>query len=271
MRVVEVDSPDDPRLADYVGLTDVALRRRLEPEHGLFLAEGEKVVRRAVAAGYAVRSVLLGRKWLPGLTDLLEATGATAYVADDALLERLTGFAVHRGALASVQRKPLPRVEDLLRTARRVAVCEDVVSTTNLGAVFRGAAALGMDAVLLTPRCADPLYRRAVKVGMGAVFSVPHARFEAWPDGIDLLRDAGLPVLALTPAEGSVALDAVPPHVRERCALLLGTEGEGLSAEAIARADLAVRIPMAPGVDSLNVAAAAAVAFYALGERGGRA
>ena len=265
--VVEVSAADDPRLRDYVGLTDVALRRRLEPSGGLFLAEGEKVIRRAVAAGYPVRSVLLARKWLPGLADVLEATGATAYVAADARLEELTGFAVHRGALASMHRRPLPAAAEVIWKARRVAVLEDLNNHTNVGAVFRGAAALGMDAVLLSPRCADPLYRRSVKVAMGAVFAVPYARLESWPGDLGLLRAAGLPLLALTPDAGAVPLGDVPEAVRERCALLLGAEGPGLTEAAVEAADLAVRIPMAAGVDSLNVAAAAAVAFYALGDR----
>ncbi len=262
--VLPVTDPADPRLADYAGLTDTRLRRLLEPAGGLFVAEGEKVVRRAVAAGYDLRSVLLARRWLAGLADLLDPLDVPVYVGDEGVLRSVTGYAVHRGALASVHRRPLPDPRDLLTGARRVAVLEGIVDPTNVGAVFRAAAALGMDAVLLDPRCADPLYRRAVKVSMGAVFAVPYARFEHWPAGLDDVRAAGLTVLALTPAADAGDLDHLPPEARVRCAVLLGTEGDGLTTQAQAAADWRVRIPMAGGVDSLNVAAAAALAFYAL-------
>ena len=169
-RIVEVSDPRDPRLADYVDLRDVQLRRHLESEHGLFLAEGEKVVRRSVTAGFPVRSFLLAPRWIPGLADVLDAAqDAPCYVASEELVEAVTGFHVHRGALASLHRTPLPSVPDVLAGASRVLVLEDLVDHTNVGAVFRCAAALGIDAILLSPRCADPLYRRAVKVSMGAV------------------------------------------------------------------------------------------------------
>ncbi|WP_331272119.1 TrmH family RNA methyltransferase [Motilibacter aurantiacus] len=262
-----IESPDDPRLHDYTDLTDVALRRVREPAEGLFMAEGEKVILRAVQAGYRIRSALMEERWLPGIAPALAAAGAPAYLADQELLRTVTGYAVHRGALAAMQRLPLPAPVDLLRSSSRVAVLEDVVDHTNLGAVFRAAAALGVEAVLLTPRCADPLYRRAVKVSMGAVFAVPYARFERWPDCYSEIRDAGFRLLAMTPAEGSVALPELPPADRD--ALLLGTEGEGLTRRALEAADVRVRIPMDAGIDSLNVAAAAAVTFYAL-RYGGR-
>jgi tRNA G18 (ribose-2'-O)-methylase SpoU len=262
-----VHRPEDPRLADFVGLTDVALRRRREPAEGLFIAEGDKVIRRALAAGYRLRSLLLAEKWLPSMGEALDAaaaTGAPVLVADEALLEQVTGYVVHRGALASMQRRALPDAVTLLTEASRVAVLEDVNDHTNIGAIFRGAAALGMDAVLLSPRCADPLYRRAVKVSMGAVFTVPYARLLPWPDGLRDVRSAGLAVLALTPDPAATPLPAVPAQTLARCALLLGAEGTGLSREALAAGDVPVRIPMARGVDSLNVGAAAAVAFYAV-------
>ena len=259
-----VENAADPRLHDYVGLTDMALRQRREPAEGLFIGEGEKVIRRALAAGHPLRSMLLARKWLAGLADVVEATAAPVYVASDAVLEQVTGFAVHRGALASFHRLPLPAACELLARADRVAVLEDFTNHTNTGAVFRAAAALGIDAVLLSPRCADPLYRRSVKVSMGAVFAVPWARLPAWPDAMAVVRDAGFCVLALTPDPAAVALAEVSSRMLRRCALLLGAEGPGLSPAALAAADLAVRIPMARGVDSLNVAAAAAVAFYAV-------
>ncbi|MEU1280377.1 RNA methyltransferase [Streptomyces sp. NPDC005805] len=262
--VITVDDPDDPRLADYTGLTDVELRRRREPAEGLFIAEGEKVIRRALEAGYAMRSMLLSAKWTEAMRDVIDAVGAPVYVVEPALAERVTGYHVHRGALASMQRRPLPDAAELLRSARRVAVMEAVNDHTNIGAIFRSAAALGMDAVLLSPDCADPLYRRSVKVSMGAVFAVPYARLATWPADLAAVREAGCTLLALTPDETAVPLDELAPHRLEKVALMLGAEGDGLTARAQRAADERVRIPMAHGVDSLNVGAAAAVAFYAV-------
>ncbi|GHD37323.1 TrmH family RNA methyltransferase [Streptomyces galbus] len=262
--LITVEDPDDPRLRDYTGLTDVELRRRREPAEGLFIAEGEKVIRRARDAGYAMRSMLLSAKWVDVMRDVIDELPAPVYVVTPELAEQVTGYHVHRGALASVQRKPLPTAAGLLGPARRVVVMESVNDHTNIGAIFRSAAALGMDAVLLSPDCADPLYRRSVKVSMGAVFSVPYARLDTWPRGLDALRGAGFTLLALTPDERAVSLDEAAPHRMDRVALMLGAEGDGLSARALAAADARVRIPMAHGVDSLNVGAAAAVAFYAV-------
>src|SRR6478752_4313490 len=174
--LIEIDDPADPRLADYRDLRDVELRKNLEAEHGLFLAEGEKVVRRAVEGGFAPRSFLMAPRWIDGLADVLETTDAPCYVLPEELAEDVTGFHVHRGALASLARKPLPSVESVLAGARSVLVLEDLVDHTNVGAIFRSGAAFGFDAVLLSPRCADPLYRRSIKVGMGAVFSTPWTR-----------------------------------------------------------------------------------------------
>jgi tRNA G18 (ribose-2'-O)-methylase SpoU len=255
--VVVVDQVDDPRLVDYTGLTDVALRRVREPAEGLFLAEGEKVVRRALDAGYRPRSLLTEAKWLHD---------CPVYVGDESLLQAVTGYRVHRGALASMQRKPLPSLESVLSSARRIVVLEDLVDHTNVGAVFRNAAALGIDAVLVSPQCADPLYRRSVKVSMGTVFAVPWTRAEPWPDTLDLMRAKGFRIFAMSPEPGGVSLaeaDLTPP-----VAVVLGTEGEGLTPEARARCLTSVRIPMAPGVDSLNVAAASAVVFYAVAQAG---
>ena len=170
---VEITDPTDPRLADYRNLRDVKMRQSLEAEHGLFLAEGEKVVRRATAAGFPVRSFLMAPRWLEGLAAVIDATEAPCYVLAESLAEEVTGFHVHRGALASLVRTPLPSVEEVLEGARTVVVCEDIVDHTNIGAIFRNAAALGVDGVLLAPRCADPLYRRSIKVAMGAVFASP--------------------------------------------------------------------------------------------------
>ena len=269
-RLVRLDRADDPRLHDYVGLTDMQLRTRTEPEAGLFIAEGEKVIARAVDAGYPMRSMLLSDKWLPVMGPVLERTNAPVYVGGIDLLEQVTGFHVHRGALAAMSRLPLPDPAALLERSQRVVVLEKVNNHTNIGAIFRSAAALGMDAVLLAPDCADPLYRRAVRVSMGTVFAVPYARLGAdpdgppWPRALDLLAEHGYRRLALTPAPDAIDLRELRLGPREKVALLLGSEGEGLSPRAFAACDLRVRIPMAPGVDSLNVAAAAAVACYAL-------
>jgi tRNA G18 (ribose-2'-O)-methylase SpoU len=283
LRAIEVGRADDPRLADFTRLTDATLRTHLEAEHGLFIAEGTKVITRAVAAGYPVRSVLLGRGRLADLPALGEAVagapgggtsggggtgGVPAYVVPDEVAETLTGYRIHRGALASLARKPLPTVRAVTETARRVVVLEDLVDHGNVGAIFRCAAALGVDAVLLSPRCADPLYRRSVKVAMGAVFAVPYARMTDWHDGLAELKATGFRVLALTPDERATPIGAALPPAG-RAALLLGTEGDGLSARWLDKADEAVRIPMNPaaraaGVDSLNVVAAAAIACHLL-------
>jgi tRNA G18 (ribose-2'-O)-methylase SpoU len=264
----------DPRLADYARLTDMELRTRLEPGQGLFIAEGTKVISRAVAAGYPVRSVLVAERRLadlPALLPQLSATGAPVYVVADKTAEQLTGYRVHRGALASLRRKPLPEVPALAAAARRVIVLEDLVDHANVGAIFRCAAALGVDAVFMSPRCADPLYRRAVKVSMGAVFAIPYARMTGWFDGLAALRAAGFRLLALTPdpAAPSIGVAVAGQRIAQRIALLLGTEGDGLSSRWLHEADQAVRIPMHPdalasGVDSLNVVAAAAIACHVL-------
>lgn len=261
--LITIDDPDDPRLYDYVALTDVALRRRREPAEGLFIAEGEKVIRRARNAGYRMRSMLLSAKWVEVMRDVIEEASAPVYAVTPELAERVTGYHVHRGALASMRRKPLPAVDELLGRARRIAVFEDTVDHANLGAAFRNAAALGVDAVLLTPRCADPLYRRAVKVSMGAVFQVPWTRIDPWPHGVERLREEGFVTAALCLDEKSVTLDELASRRYEKLALMFGTEGAGLSAGALAAADAWVRIPMSADVDSLNVAATSAVAFYA--------
>jgi tRNA G18 (ribose-2'-O)-methylase SpoU len=282
-RLVPVGDAGDPRLADYVRLTDVHLRRSLEPEHGLFVAEGEKVIRRAIEAGYPVRSLLVTRDKLAALGGLAESCPGPVYLVSPEVAERLTGYRVHRGALAAMQRRPLPPVGDVVDGARRIVVLEDIVDHTNVGAIFRCVAALGFDAVVLAPRCADPLYRRSVRVSMGAVFAVPYARMDDWRDGLAALRAAGFRLLALTLAPDAVPIadlaagdreraaagadDAAPPV--GRLALLLGAEGDGLSSRWRDQADLSVRIPMRRGVDSLNVAAAAAIACYLLADRTG--
>jgi tRNA G18 (ribose-2'-O)-methylase SpoU len=281
--LITVDDPDDPRLHDYTGLTDVELRRTREPAEGLFIAEGEKVIRRAAQAGYAMRSMLLTAKWLDVMRDVIDATAAPVFLVTPELAERVTGYHVHRGALASHARKPLPPVDELLlavgraaangaggggdnggrQRAQRIAVFEDIVDHANLGAAFRNAAALGVDAVLLSPRCADPLYRRSVKVSMGAVLQVPWTRLGTWPQDVGLLRQAGFTTAAFCLSEKSVTLDELAAGRYDKLALMFGTEGDGLTPGALRAADAWVRIPMDAGVDSLNVAATSAVAFYA--------
>src|SRR5436305_5383497 len=224
----------DPRLADYARLTDMELRIHLESAQGLFIAEGTKVISRAVAAGYPVRSMLLAERRLGDL-EALPAAGAPVYVVPDETAERLTGYRVHRGALASLHRKPLPEVPALAAAAGKVIVLEDLVDHANVGAIFRCAAALGVDAVFLSPRCADPLYRRAVKVSMGAVFAIPYARMTGWFDGLAGLRAAGFRLLALTPDPAAVPIGAAvagqrtAQRIAQKIALLLGAEGDGLS------------------------------------------
>ena len=261
---VFVEGVDDPRLADYRALTDVALRRRTEPELGIFIAEGEVVIRRALRAGYPMRSALMTQRWLPSMAELVGTADAPLFVGSDELLEQVTGFHVHRGALAAMGRLPLPDVAALLPRAASVVVLEDVNSHTNIGAIFRCAAGLGMDAVLLSPTCADPLYRRSVRVSMGEVFAVPYARFATWPAGLAELSAAGFTVVALTPDPAAMSIDDLAISDGEKLALVMGAEGPGLSAVAFAAASMRVRIPMANGVNSLNVAAAAAVACYAV-------
>ncbi|MGP3911002.1 TrmH family RNA methyltransferase [Nonomuraea sp. 10N515B] len=261
-----VTDADDPRLSDYTRLRDMELRKSLEAERGLFLAEGEKVIRRAIGAGYPIRSVLTTGRWLPSLSDVLG--DALVYVVSDEIMSGIAGFPVHRGALASMERLPLPSVDTLLKGGtRRLLVLEDLVDHSNVGAIFRSAAALGVDAIILSPRCADPLYRRAVKVSMGAVFSIPYARMDDWFDGLARLREAGYQTLALTPDQAAIPMDEVV--LADRVALLLGAEGDGLSSHWLEEADQAVCIPMsatamAAGVDSLNVVAAAAIACHGL-------
>jgi tRNA G18 (ribose-2'-O)-methylase SpoU len=264
--LIEVTDPADPRLADYRDLRDVELRKHLEAEHGLFLAEGEKVVRRAVEGGFTPRSFLMAPRWLEGLDDVLSTSDVPCYVVSEALAEEVTGFHVHRGALASLQRRPLPSVEEVLTGARSVLVLEDIVDHTNVGAIFRCGAALGFDAVLLAPRCADPLYRRSIKVGMGAVFSLPWTRVPDWYDALPALSAAGFTTVALTLADDATEIEHAVAGL-DKVALVLGSEGHGLSKRWEESADRRAIIPMSAGIDSLNVAAATAVACYVTARR----
>jgi len=255
-------------LADYSRLTDVALRRVSEPEGGLYIAESTKVITRALAAGHRPRSVLLQEQWLPDVEPLLEQyPDVPVFVGEAGVLEQLTGYNLHRGALAAMHRPVLPDPRDLLRDARRVVVLEDIVDHTNVGAIFRSVAGLGADAVLVSPRCADPLYRRSVRVSMGTVLQLPWTRIPEWDEATGILHDAGFDIAALALADDAVTLDEYAAAPPERVAMVLGSEGDGLSRRALASADTVVTIPMLHGVDSLNVASASAVALWALRAR----
>lgn len=267
MSIERISDATDDRLADYRDLTDVALRRVLEPQGGLYIAESAKVIARALAAGHRPRSVLVQEKWLDEIQQLVTDASIPVYVVEPDIAESLTGYAVHRGALASMHRPELPPVAEVVADARLVVVLEDIVDHTNVGAIFRAAAGLGADAVLVSPRCADPLYRRSVRVSMGTVFQVPWTRLPEWGEARDVLHDAGFRLAALALADDAVSLDAFSADRPERVALLLGAEGDGLSRRALEAADTVVTIPMAGGVDSLNVAAASAVALWELRAR----
>lgn len=304
--ITRISSIDDPQLEAYAHLTDVQLRNRLEPEKGVFIAESQKVIDRALAGGMEPLSLCMEEKFLEGMAPTIAAAQAAfttargdldtakdaakhgtaqaevgsdlpVYVIPHEELQKLTGFEVTRGALGAFRRPTLPSVEALCANARRIAVLEDITNHTNVGAIFRSAAALGIDAVLVTQACYDPLYRRAVRVSMGTVFQVPWTRIGAdsgatgagsWAhDGIPLLKRLGFKTAALALSDDSIPLDDPRLAAEEKLALVLGTEGDGLAAHTIANCDYTVRIPMAHEVDSLNVAAASAVAFWQLRAR----
>jgi len=262
-RLVSISDLADPRLADYAHLTDVALKKS-GGEHGLYLAESLLVLQRALRAGHVPRSILaLGSS----VNDALSAVAdfdVPVFAGPPELLEELTGYLLHRGLIASMHRPALPSVASLLATAKRVVILENVVDPTNVGAIFRSVAAIGADAVLVTPRCSDPFYRRAIRVSMGTVLQVPWTRTADWLSLRASLSEADFHVAALALTEDAVDLRSFAASAPERVALVLGTEGEGLTPEALAAADTAVQVPMRHGIDSLNVAAAAAVAMYAL-------
>lgn len=256
---------DVPGLADYSRLTDVALRRVSEPANGLYIAESAKVIERALRAGHQPRSVLVQEQWLPDAERLLtDWPEVPIYVGAASVLEQLTGYNLHRGALAAMHRPDLRSVAEVIKDARRIVILEDIVDHTNVGAIFRSVAGLGADAVLITPRCADPLYRRSVRVSMGTVLQVPWTRLPEWSEAVPVLHEHGFHLAALALADDAVSLDVFAADPPERVALILGTEGDGLSRRALDAADTVVTIPMLHGVDSLNVASASAVALYAL-------
>lgn len=274
MALISLKSIDDALLDPYARLTDVQLRSRIEPENAVFIAESVEVISRALDGGMKPLSLLTAEKYLPSLDKViaqmqLTAPDAPLFVAPEDELQKLTGFELTRGALAAFRRPPERPVEEVVRNARLVAVLEDIRNHTNVGAIFRSAAALGVDAVLVTPACYDPLYRRAVRVSMGTVFQVPWARIGTnahnWArEGVPLLRELGFTTAAMALSDDSISLD--DPRLKEcgKLALVFGTEGDGLAASTISNCDYTVRIPMQHGVDSLNVAASSAVAFWEL-------
>ena len=276
-KIIELTDFSAPELDVYARLTERQLMNRDCPADGLFIAESPKVIARALQAGYEPVSLLMERKRLEGEEkEIIARCGdIPVFVSDVAVLKQLTGFPLTRGTLCAMRRRPEPGVEEICTGARRIAVLENIQNPTNLGAVFRSAAALGIDAVLLTPDSTDPLYRRCVRVSMGTVFQVPWTHIgavrEDWPEtGMDRLRKLGFRTAALALREDSISIDDPSLHAAERLALVLGTEGDGLSMETIAACDSVVRIPMYHEVDSLNVAAASAVAFWELRAKGKR-
>ncbi|ASR39730.1 rRNA methyltransferase [Prauserella marina] len=267
--LIYTDDAADERLDDFRELTTADRRPDRPGGRGFVIAEGTVVVRRLLTSRYRVRSLLGTERRLAELAPELAAVDVPAYVAPAEVMAKVIGFHLNRGVLAVADRVPRPSAEEVVEDARLLAVLEGVGDHENLGAMFRNAAALGVDGVLLGPGCADPLYRRSVRVSMGNVLRVPFASVPEWPSWLNRLRDKGFRVAALTPRADAIDLRALPGEVGPRIAVLVGSEGHGLTEEAIASADLAVRIPMSSGVDSLNVATAAAVAFYELAGRAG--
>lgn len=272
--IIEITDFAAPELDVYARLNENQLLNRHEPEQGLFIAESPKVVERALDAGYVPVSLLLERKHIAGQAkDLIaRCEGIPVYTADFEVLTRLTGFQLTRGVLCAMHRPPLPSVEEVCAGARRIAILENVMNPTNVGAIFRSAAALNMDAVLLTPACSNPLYRHAIRVSMGTVFQIPWTflgdETTSWPsEGLRLLKSLGFRTAAMALNDCSIPIDDPQLMTEQKLAILLGTEGDGLASGTIAECDYTVRIPMSHGVDSLNVAAASAVAFWQLGSR----
>ena len=269
--IIEITDLNDDRIGLFTRLTEAQLRNRLEPEKGIFIAESAKVVRLALEMGCKPVAYLMERRQLTNQgREFIENAGSVPiFTADDEVLEGLTGYRLYRGVLAAMRRPKLPSVDEVLKDAHRVAVLEGIVDSTNIGAIFRSAAALNVDAVLVTANCGDPLYRRAVRVSMGTVFQVPWARIgetnEDWPErGLERLRSLGFKSAAMALSDDSVSIDDERLNKEEKLCIVFGTEGDGLAKETIAHCDYTVRIPMAHGVDSLNVASAAAVAFWQL-------
>ena len=258
--VIEIEDASDPRVVDYVRLTDAELRR----DAGYFIAESLEVVRRLLAASHPVRSVLITPERYPQLADDLASLDLPVFLAGRKVMHEVVGFNLHRGVVAVAERLPEPTLDEVVKAARTLVVLEGLNDAENLGAIFRSALALGIDAVLLDPTCADPYYRRTVRVSMGAAFQLPFLRLANWPDDLETVRRAGFELVGLTPDRNALSIDDVPTGDGSRRALLLGAEGSGLQPATLARADLLVRIPISHNFDSLNVGHAAAIAFHRL-------
>ena len=272
--IITISDFSDSRLDLFARLTEGQLRRRQESEQGIFIAESPKVIERALNGGYTPVALLMEQKHIEGdgAPIIARCPEVPVYTASRQVLEALTGFALTRGVLCAMERRTLPTVEELLQNARRVAVLEGIVDPTNVGAIFRSAAALNMDAVLVTPTCCDPLYRRAVRVSMGTIFQVPWTKIgddhTQWPHpGLERLQALGFKTAAMALRDDSVSIDDAGLLSEDKLAIVLGTEGDGLANDTIANCDYTVKIPMSHEVDSLNVAAASAVAFWQLGKR----
>lgn len=271
MNIVEIKDFESPELDVFARLTDMQLRSKLEPERGIFIAEGNKVINLALNAGFEPILLIMERRHIDGQgKELIDrCPNIPVYTADDDILEKITGFMLTRGALCAMRRKPLPRVDDVLLGASRIAVLENITDVTNIGAIFRSAAGIGIDAVLVTPSCCDPLYRRAVRVSMGTIFQIPWTyigdKKTDWPEnGMNRLKSLGFKTAAMALCDDSVSIDDPALAREDKLAIILGTEGDGLLKKTIADCDYTIRIEMKHGVDSLNVAAASAVAFWQL-------
>jgi tRNA G18 (ribose-2'-O)-methylase SpoU len=266
-KIQEINDLGLPELFPYSCTNEVQLLRYFEPDEGIFIAESPKVIRRALADGYEPLSMLCEKKYITGQAeDIISACGdITVYTAPSEVLSQLTGFKLTQGALCAMKRRKLPSPEEILKSARRIAVLEDIMNQTNVGAIFRSAAALGIDAVVLTPSCSDPLYRRSIRVSMGTVFQIPWTFLDCGsPDYVKKLGDMGFTTAAMALRDDTLPIGDESLKKAEKLAVILGTEGDGLAAKTIADCDYTVKIPMSHGVDSLNVAAASAVAFYQL-------
>lgn len=267
--VIEITDFSAPELTVYARLTEAQLLNRFEPAKGMFIGESPKVIHRALDAGCVPKSLLMERKDIDGSAReiLKRCPEIPVFTADEEVLCQLTGYHLTRGVLCAMYRPRLPSLEEVCRSARRIVILENVQNPTNVGAIFRSAAALGMDAVLLTPGCSDPLYRRSARVSMGTVFQIPWTFTPSWPEGMETLKAMGFKTAALALSHESVSIDDPRLMAEEKLAVLLGSEGDGLAENTIARCDYTVKIPMDHGVDSLNVAAASAVAFWQLRRR----
>lgn len=264
-RVHDISELSDPRLDDYLRLSEAALRMRSDIENGIYIAESTMVVQRAISMGHVPRSFLLARKYLPQLeAEFARFPEVPIFVGEDAQLQALTGFHLHRGALAAMERPAGLDLDTVLENSTRIAILEDIADHSNLGALLRSAAGLGVDAVLITPQCVDPLYRRSVRVSMGTALTIDWVRLESWPGDLQRVREHGFRILALELTENATELGALQPQPGEKIAMILGNEGRGVRAETLAMVDECVIIPMAREVASLNVAAASAVAFWQL-------